>query len=935
MANDNLYHGPSEFRLLYGGDEYVIREPQGWGDFMFKLKRNETFKGFIAEYTAEDYVLKFDDYSGIDVVRTAFNTEHVEAEVYLLFGFGSGVSFDEVFRAKLAMDEFEDFGYYVELGLVSNTKRQKFLNRRNIKADVNGELTMDNGSMVALNDTNYLFHSKVLEKKSIVLKSADSYNFNYLSLPYEIDPIATTIINYSRSLFSSLGLDFIDINELNDIYSYPDHLISELQYNINLLYIYKAKERGEHTINIGLILELEAILNIIIIKLGGVTPESTYDCIDSEFKIEVVLQVADNSEVILASYTDTDCATTELSTGTVSIADSFNYYIEQNETVKIFIRSTITKNLENFIEIDQLNFNQRFNVTVKQNSYVEIIGATETRYSEVGGMLIHECTDKLVESILGEKSMLKSNFLGRTDLGYQADGCASAYILTNGKKLRGLSQNDSHLLLTLDDTFKSLNAIFNIGVGFEKSDGKFYVYGTTTTSPLSLVTTILLPYFDQSQLTIYRIIEGDEPVLLGTISDISLSGAGTLLDPYVYQGSVGTLDSFEGDLIVVVEYLVGREIVRLEQIEYFFKDVLLYEVPSNLIDKKSIRKTPANEFIATEIIIGYEKFPEDELNSLDEFNTEHQYLTPIKVDKDKLELKSKFIASGYAIEFQRRIQFENTGNQSAQYDDDVFIVSVTKDKYEVGIRKIDGPEKKIYLKHKIDNLPSLGDSLQILGSASNNGTYTITNITEEGILPKRTVITVSESLTSEAYDSDFRILYTSGEYSPERAQKFELVEGIISPNTSYNLRLSPKRMLYNWAKWINSFLFYRDSGDILKNTFVKNDILDGTLTTRFADSEQCLLGDQDRVTMIERSDVTLAELNGNRKLFKPNKYEFNCQLPYEDVLEIIDKHYMDTDESYGYIGFTDYEGNLKYGWILEMDYNPITEKVKFVLIEKA
>jgi hypothetical protein len=81
------------------------------------------------------------------------------------------------------------------------------------------------------------------------------------------------------------------------------------------------------------------------------------------------------------------------------------------------------------------------------------------------GHLLHETGQKIIESITDKTGVFYSEFLGRTDLNYDADGDGAYYSLHSGKQIRRLP--DEYPSTSLKNFFQSLNSIFNIGLGIE------------------------------------------------------------------------------------------------------------------------------------------------------------------------------------------------------------------------------------------------------------------------------------------------------------------------------------------------------------------------------------------------------------------------------------------------------------------------------------
>lgn len=70
--------------------------------------------------------------------------------------------------------------------------------------------------------------------------------------------------------------------------------------------------------------------------------------------------------------------------------------------------------------------------------------------------------------------------------------------------------------------------------------------------------------------------------------------------------------------------------------------------------------------------IGYKRWLQDEINTIDEFNTEREYTIPVKNVDNNLEKLCPFVASGYSIEYQRRQRY----SVDSSYDSEIFIICV-------------------------------------------------------------------------------------------------------------------------------------------------------------------------------------------------------------------------------------------------------------------
>lgn len=935
MSDINLYTGQEQFRLQIGASTYQIREPEGWDEFLYVTKRHEKKHGFIASLTDEDIMLKFTKECGKEYIDAELALNGPDANILLRYGYWDGVTFDEQLVFRLTLLEHEKYEHYTECGASVTENVELILTRFDTKADVNGDKDFNDNEIDPLEDLNMIFHSKVLQKQSRVTKSADEIVSTVsTSLAGTIVNVIddSTVLDLDFIYYGVLGFDFLEPSELSNMF-YGSAALTQDNSFIKQLINYKAKERGEHTIDIDTYLDAEISYNYdVVVNTMDSYSFNKSGCL---LKIEIILRIGSDEEII-DSVSSTDCNETSVSFTSYHLDIVRTKFIDQNEEVQLYLKYTYQQTLDTFVNVKSIQIKVRADQKTYEGSYLDITGLTETKYTTGGAILIHEAFAKVCEIITGLKYPLVSNFLGREDLGYQTIGCGAKYALTNGKKIRALPAADSHLKFSGNEFFNSLDAIFCMGMGLELSEGKFYLSGSIVSNLLT--TTLLIPDYKDSVLRFYN----ESDILLGTVSEAVIeSGSGTNDDPYVYSFGSGTVVDVPSpeNLYVIVESLVNTQVVRLENREYFYRDIELFVIDPLDMVRKSYREKINTDILYNGITIGYKKYPEDELNTLDEFNTKQEYLLPFKTNKNKLEPLSDFIASGYAIEKQRRAQFENeeNGKSSIEYDDDVFIVALTTEKYESPILEI--REHEIRLSQALINPPTVPFTIQISpgigGSTSNTGTFTVTAISTWGFIPKKSKLTISETLISE-YPILTTIKYTAGQFTPERTQSFDVVNGIIGPNSSYNLRISPKRMFLNWGKWFNSGLFHKASTEKVINTFTKNNILNGGLETQFKVDETCLLGDDTRAVIAENSDELLSNINSFNKILKPFKISFAARMKWVDVQYIRDrlrKGYL--SNAYGYITFTDLEGNTRHGYIDEIKFNPKIEEVEFILLEKA
>jgi hypothetical protein len=115
--------------------------------------------------------------------------------------------------------------------------------------------------------------------------------------------------------------------------------------------------------------------------------------------------------------------------------------------------------------------------------------------------------------------------------------------------------------------------------------------------------------------------------------------------------------------------------VRIEPKSYFYSTEELFTI-SNVRDFHIFSK---EELYYNEIQVGFAKWENEEINGLDEFNTNRSYSIALKnITPNKLTQLSTLMAGGYAIEFTRRKTYLDANTEDWKYDDNLFIICLNR-----------------------------------------------------------------------------------------------------------------------------------------------------------------------------------------------------------------------------------------------------------------
>jgi hypothetical protein len=177
---------------------------------------------------------------------------------------------------------------------------------------------------------------------------------------------------------------------------------------------------------------------------------------------------------------------------------------------------------------------------------------------------------------------------------------------------------------------------------------------------------------------------------------------------------------------------------------------------------------------------------------------------------------------------------------------------------------------------------------------------------------------------SMTYDDDNFLIAVwddAGTWKSEKDENFE-TNNILDGSTAYNLRLTPKRNLIRWARWINGGLVYKDGWELIKNTFFK---CNGEAQTKMTGETSFLQ---------ENSDVALNNFDNRNHYFNPTWINLKCRLNIDDM-QIVKNSFngLDPTREYGYITIAVTGGDVQ-GFLYELSFNPASEQVSMKLLKK-
>lgn len=316
--------------------------------------------------------------------------------------------------------------------------------------------------------------------------------------------------------------------------------------------------------------------------------------------------------------------------------------------------------------------------------------------------------------------------------------------------------------------------------------------------------------------------------------------------PYFFlsmKTAIDSLNAIDNIGFDVLQEISGTT-VRVENVEFFYQPLQILS-----LDFIPEAETLLREDMHVSVIkIGYKRWEIENINGLDEFNSNREYRTRFKTIDNVLERLSDFVAGSYPIEITRRQSFAKTGAEDTTYDNEPFIICVKRS------------------------------------------------------------------------DSNFIV----------EKEIFLTADNVFSPETKYNMRITPVR---NLAKWFPSIAnAYADPNESTSKLY----FVSGTgnidaaieLDSSFKNSCEYLWG-----VVVENEDLDKESFYDGVQYNLPPMFWRNSTVSFEYPLTFAQYQTIKSNP-YGYISYQCGTGIVKHGWIKEVRFSPIEGIANFTLIKQ-
>lgn len=431
--------------------EVLSKDPIGWDDGTYSIKRSEIYKGAFHEYTTS---LKFHcSGGGKEFIDNIYQTEDIDGRIDVLLEYdcdGSG-TYDELFNGIINLASYQTDGNYTTVNIEKSDLLTKLFSRDEISVDLESTTSIGGEAITAVSTTQLPMHSTDIEYVSewvvedgYFQSATETYNSIASGWNAFFSPLGNTTSNDFDVTTPLLESD--TLGDVKDVASIQDSFLSNiLQLNTSgittpIVMNYEIDFSGTFTDNqtIGgalrgaLSYKLNlyygrrykgVLMNVITLYNGGAYSADPFtDNFNIQGSGSFTLNAGDEVYLLwLIVY--------ETLSGTVTIADSFNY----------------------------------------NRSYFRLSSITNYKSTEAKSVLVHEAFNQVVDSIADSDGNFHSDFYGRTDSEkqtYASDGCGALSAITNGLNIREFNRP---ILASFKSLFDAYDCVHNIGMGVVNS----------------------------------------------------------------------------------------------------------------------------------------------------------------------------------------------------------------------------------------------------------------------------------------------------------------------------------------------------------------------------------------------------------------------------------------------------------------------------------
>lgn len=433
--------------------EVLTRDPLGWDEGTYTIKRSDEYKGAFHEYSVP---LKFHCKGGGKAfIDNIYETEDIDARIDVLVEYdcdGSG-TFETLFNGIINLASYQTDGEYTTVTIEKSDLLTKLFSRDEISVDLETTTSIGGATITSPQTTTLPMHSMEVYMEcewgivdAYQQRDLNTFTTGENNIMWVVPNMGIVKSDMEATYQGTESITAQDIRTnfedqiFEPIYSAQEQLVQypvTLDYEINFKGLYTDDETTGGGVRTNEVVQL--------ILYWGVRDSSVNGSIQSETILDIGGYSADNY-----SYSfDTDIhSSTNVGQITLKAGDSVWlvwYYAAQTASSPGY-----TSDIKWTYEV----------------SNVKISTRTKTDATECKTIMVHEAFNQVIDAIADSDGNFYSEFYGRTDSDkqtYASDGCGSEIAITNGLNIREFP--DKPIYCSFKSLFNAMDCQHNIGMG--------------------------------------------------------------------------------------------------------------------------------------------------------------------------------------------------------------------------------------------------------------------------------------------------------------------------------------------------------------------------------------------------------------------------------------------------------------------------------------
>ncbi|HAT75506.1 MAG TPA: hypothetical protein DCS19_01350 [Flavobacterium sp.] len=430
---------PSKYRFELVGDTKTIvcdTEPLEWASGKIMIKRDLNVGGVFVSSNSD--ALTFVG-NAAEMLRGLYKTSGLNAKCTLITYWWKEFDFENISQGRKYIPfptRYNiDFNFYqvVKVGGFSFGIKVKAINSSfQTKLDQRQDINVDLTKLTSIGGATIMDYE--LLRKTINYDATNIYHYAELNTASELDPDLPRV--KGTNCYASIPLSIVK-NDFNG----EIQAVKSMNRVVNITAIPKLLNNSQFDRTF--IFKYFVLFTVFERHVG--TPPWT---------LQLII-----SDELNINFTEIELGTFGNSKGFVSFDSSETIEIKKGESLRLVVKTGNIKSIKAYFIDTNISFTQE-------------VAASPAR--DVEGMPIYEAFERIGQHIFDTQYPIYSEFFGRDEIKFNDQGntYTSENQLTfahiqNGLNLRGLKLSDTPLAINFKDLFKTSNACWNLGYGFE------------------------------------------------------------------------------------------------------------------------------------------------------------------------------------------------------------------------------------------------------------------------------------------------------------------------------------------------------------------------------------------------------------------------------------------------------------------------------------